>query len=183
MVQKTRKFIVMGYKGVGKSSFIIRFVDDHFVDTYSPTIENTFHKTLKIRGETYQISILDTAGQDEYSIFQDKHSINVDGFILVYSVTNKTSYKLIETINDKILNGIGSDNVPRVIVATKIDLGGDRRVTQEDGKALSNKLKLPLIECSAKYNENISLPFEALIDRIEIQQGDREEPKDCCIIL
>jgi hypothetical protein len=37
---------------------------------------------------------------------------------------------------------------------------------------------LPLIECSAKYNENIRLPFEALIDRIEIQQGDREEPKD-----
>lgn len=58
----------MGFRSVGKSSVTIQFVENHFVDSYDPTIENTFQKTLKIRGQEYSLQVIDTAGQDEYSI-------------------------------------------------------------------------------------------------------------------
>src|SRR3990167_1726132 len=54
---------------VGKSSITVQFVDNHFVDTYNPTIENTFHKFLKFRGLEYDIRIVDTAGTVLFILF------------------------------------------------------------------------------------------------------------------
>lgn len=47
----------------GKSSLTVRFVDGHFVDSYYPTIENTFSKVIKHRGNDFATEIVDTAGQ------------------------------------------------------------------------------------------------------------------------
>jgi small GTP-binding protein len=49
--------------GLGKSSLTVQFVENHFVESYYPTIENTFSKTIKYRGQEYTTEIIDTAGQ------------------------------------------------------------------------------------------------------------------------
>jgi Ras homolog enriched in brain len=48
---------------IGKSSLTVQFVEGHFIESYYPTIENTFRKTVKYKGHEYQVEILDTAGQ------------------------------------------------------------------------------------------------------------------------
>lgn len=48
---------------LGKSSLTVRFVDGHFVESYYPTIENTFSKVIKYKGQEYATEIIDTAGQ------------------------------------------------------------------------------------------------------------------------
>lgn len=47
----------------GKSSLTVQFVDGHFVESYYPTIENTFSKVIKFKGQEYATEIIDTAGQ------------------------------------------------------------------------------------------------------------------------
>ena len=47
----------------GKSSLTVRFVEGHFVESYYPTIENTFSQTIKHRGQDFATEIVDTAGQ------------------------------------------------------------------------------------------------------------------------
>lgn len=47
----------------GKSSMTVQFVDGHFVDSYYPTIENTFSKMIKYKNQDYATEIIDTAGQ------------------------------------------------------------------------------------------------------------------------
>jgi Ras family protein len=47
----------------GKSSLVIQFVEDHFVESYYPTIESTFNKTIKFNDVEYECEIIDTAGQ------------------------------------------------------------------------------------------------------------------------
>ena len=47
----------------GKSSLAVQFVDGHFVDSYYPTIENTFSKTIRHKGQDFSTEIVDTAGQ------------------------------------------------------------------------------------------------------------------------
>jgi hypothetical protein len=47
----------------GKSSLVIQYAENHFVENYHPTIENTFAKTIKTKGEEYDCDIIDTAGQ------------------------------------------------------------------------------------------------------------------------
>ena len=47
----------------GKSSLTVQFVERHFVESYYPTIENTFSKVIKYRGQDFATEIVDTAGQ------------------------------------------------------------------------------------------------------------------------
>ena len=66
------------------------------MDSYDPTIENTFTKMLKYRGQEYEVLVVDTAGQDEYSIFPTQYSVDIDGYILVYSIDSEKSFELVQ---------------------------------------------------------------------------------------
>jgi GTPase SAR1 family protein len=64
--------------------------------------------------------------QDEYSLFQKHYAIGIHGYILVYSVTSKKSFEMVKIINDKLLNSLGTEKVPRVLVGNKTDLRHER---------------------------------------------------------
>lgn len=57
---------------VGKSSMTIQFVENVFVDSYYPTIENTFTKPISHQGQEYAAEIIDTAGQVR-CLSRDRH--------------------------------------------------------------------------------------------------------------
>uniref|UniRef100_A0A673VIZ6 RAB31, member RAS oncogene family n=1 Tax=Suricata suricatta TaxID=37032 RepID=A0A673VIZ6_SURSU len=51
--------------GVGKSSIVCRFVQDHFDHNISPTIEASFMtKTVPCGNELHKLPIWDTTGQE-----------------------------------------------------------------------------------------------------------------------
>lgn len=62
---KQRKIAIVGSRSVGKSSLTVQFVDGHFVESYYPTIENTFSKVIRYKTQDFATEIIDTAGQDE----------------------------------------------------------------------------------------------------------------------
>ena len=43
------------------------------MESYYPTIENSFSKEIQYKTTTYATEIIDTAGQDEFSILNSKH--------------------------------------------------------------------------------------------------------------
>jgi len=47
----------------------VQFVDGHFVDSYYPTIENTFSKMIKYKNQEFATEIIDTAGQVHLTFF------------------------------------------------------------------------------------------------------------------
>ena len=47
----------------------MQFVDGHFVDSYYPTIENTFSKMIKYKNQEFATEIIDTAGQVHLTFF------------------------------------------------------------------------------------------------------------------
>ena len=72
MTDNNFKIVILGSGGVGKSALTIRLITDNFLEEYDPTIEDSYQKTLVVDGESTQINILDTAGQEEYSSMQDQ---------------------------------------------------------------------------------------------------------------
>ena len=180
---KARKFAVVGSRSVGKSSMIVRFVEDYFVESYYPTIENQFSKNITYKNQEYEIEILDTAGQDEFSMINEKHLVGIHGYILIYSVTSRQSFEVIEIIRDKILNAIGSDTIPMVLVGNKCDLNYQRQVEYSNGEALAKSFNCTFLETSVKDNLNISKSFETLIDQIELIQNPVVKSDDKCTIM
>ncbi|KAF2404566.1 hypothetical protein EJ06DRAFT_546420 [Trichodelitschia bisporula] len=172
---KQRKIALVGSRSVGKSSLTVQFVDGHFVESYYPTIENTFSKVIRLKGQDYTTEIIDTAGQDEYSILNSKHFIGIHGYMLVYSVASRQSFDMVRIIRDKILNHLGTDWVPMVIVGNKSDLRPEQRqIDKDEGKALGEEFKCSWTEASARYDTNVTKAFELMISEIEKSQNPSE---------
>jgi hypothetical protein len=61
---RANRFVPGGLsRHTGKSSLAVRYVDGHFVESYYPTIENTFSKEIHYKGQAFSTEIVDTAGQ------------------------------------------------------------------------------------------------------------------------
>ncbi|KAL5032386.1 hypothetical protein BDV3_000963 [Batrachochytrium dendrobatidis] len=76
------KLVVVGGGGVGKSALTIQFIQEHFVDEYDPTIEDSYRKQTVVDGEVAMLDVLDTAGQEEYSAMRGKKSQTTPSYIL-----------------------------------------------------------------------------------------------------
>lgn len=56
-----RRVVVLGSSKVGKTSILQRFLRDSFEERYEPTSEDFHRKLYQIRGEAYQVDILDAS--------------------------------------------------------------------------------------------------------------------------
>ena len=65
---------------------------------------------------------MDTAGQDEYSIFPTQYAVDIHGYVLVYSINSLRSFQMIKILYDKIVDMVGNPKVPVVLVGNKKDL-------------------------------------------------------------
>ncbi|KAG7449319.1 uncharacterized protein BT62DRAFT_929283, partial [Guyanagaster necrorhizus] len=180
---KKRKIAVLGARSVGKSSLIIQFVENRFVENYYPTIESTFAKSVSFKGTEYDCEVIDTAGQDEYSILNSKHAIGIHGYVLVYSVTSRSSFDMIQVLYDKIVDFCGVTEIPCVVVGSKGDLTM-RQVPTEDGERLAQANNAVWVETSAKDNINVGKVFDLCLGEVEkhspTKQG--EPPASRCVV-
>ena len=61
--------VIIGEGSVGKSALCLQFVREVFSDEYNPTIEDTYNKTIQVDSTSVTFNLIDTAGQEEYSLF------------------------------------------------------------------------------------------------------------------
>jgi len=181
---KQRKVALMGFRSVGKSSLAIQFVQGQFVDSYDPTIENTFNKSIKIRNQEFELHVVDTAGQDEYSIFPTQYSVDIHGYVLVYSINSAKSFEVVQVLYEKIADLVGNPRVPVVLVGNKKDLESEREVSTADGQKLAKEISAVFLETSAKDNFCVTDLFQNIVVQIETLNGNMEggkEGKSCSL--
>ena len=126
-----KRLQIQAFRGVGKSSIVGRFVNHVFDKEYNPTIESTYRKRIQYGHESLTLTIHDTTGQDELTVFSARHYIGVHGYIVVYDVTSRHSFEMARYINDKILTTMmgSAEFIPRLLVGNKCDLFNKREVT------------------------------------------------------
>lgn len=62
------------------------------------------------------------------SAMREHYMLDGEGFLLVYSVTERDSFDLIRTYHEQILRVKDTESVPVVLVGNKSDLESDRTV-------------------------------------------------------
>eukprot|EP00127_Corallochytrium_limacisporum_P000524 Clim_evm26s15 gene=Clim_evmTU26s15 len=186
------KLIVVGGGGVGKSAMTIQLVQNHFVDEYDPTIEDSYRKQTTVDDETCLLDILDTAGQEEYSAMRDQYMRTGEGFLLIYSITSRQSFDDIAHFRDQILRVKDADEVPMLLAGNKKDLENERVVPTNEGRELAKKYGLPFMETSAKTRENVEDSFFTLVREIRRyrkmritakEAAAKSSKKSCCVML
>eukprot|EP00943_MAST-04B_sp_MAST-4B-sp1_P004093 g4093.t1 len=171
--KKQREIVVLGFRGVGKSSIVGRFVNHVFNKEYNPTIESTYRKRIQYGHESLTLTIHDTTGQDELTVFSARHYIGVHGYILVYDVTSRHSFEMARYINDKILTTMmgSAEFIPRLLVGNKCDVNSRRQVSYEEGEQVAQEMGCDFLEVSAKTNKNVEESFHTLLSSIYEKEG------------
>ncbi len=159
----SKKVILAGSFGVGKTSLFNQFIYNKFDDKYLTTIGVKVNKkVVNIDGRELSILLWDIAGE----VSQDKvpvtYFLGASGVIYVFDLSRPTTYK---NIDDDIeyLKGILDGGVIR-IVGNKKDL-----ISDEQLENIREQLVLPFdITTSAKTGENVEELFydigKALLD-------------------
>ncbi|KAK4829461.1 hypothetical protein QYF61_004679 [Mycteria americana] len=159
------KLVVVGAGGVGKSALTIQLIQNHFVDEYDPTIEDSYRKQVVIDGETCLLDILDTAGQEEYSAMRDQYMRTGEGFLCVFAINNTKSFEDIHHYREQIKRVKDSEDVPMVLVGNKCDLPS-RTVDTKQAQDLARSYGIPFIETSAKTRQRVEDAFYTLVREI-----------------
>jgi len=160
------KLIVMGSGGVGKSSVTARYICGDYKELYDPTVEDSYNKDIVMDGKHIQLQILDTAGQDEYSELRETFLHTGQGFVLVFSIDDDSTFEALRDIRDDILRVHPDKKVPLILVGNKCDLDDSRAVTQQEAKSMAKRFKCEYKEVSAKSDLNIDELFTSFTKQI-----------------
>lgn len=60
------RMVILGSTKVGKTAIVSRFLSGRFDEQYTPTIEDFHRKLYSIKGDVYQLDILDTSGNHPF---------------------------------------------------------------------------------------------------------------------
>mmetsp|Transcript_16891 Transcript_16891/g.47623 ORF Transcript_16891/g.47623 Transcript_16891/m.47623 type:complete len:193 (+) Transcript_16891:104-682(+) len=168
------RIVILGEGGVGKSCITIQFTQNHFVREYDPTIENSYRKQITVDDEACMLDILDTAGQEEYSVMRDQYINSGQGFVVVYSITCRESFDAIPELRNKILQVKDVDEFPMILVGNKCDLDKHREVPKEKGENLAKQWRIPFLESSAKARINVDEIFFTVVK--DIRSNEDQNP-------
>lgn len=160
------KLAVVGGGGVGKSALTVQFIQNVFLEEYDPTIEDSYRKHAKIDEIPVFLEILDTAGQEEYKALRDQYMRTGDGFLLVYSITDKKTFEELREFRQHILRVKDADRVPMCIVGNKCDLESERSISTKEGQEMAKSWGAEFFETSAKNRTNVDESFTALVREV-----------------
>jgi len=160
------RLVVLGDGGVGKTALTIQLCLNHFVETYDPTIEDSYRKQVVIDEEPCVLEVLDTAGQEEYTALRDQWIRDGEGFVLVYSIIAKSTFERVHRFRDQISRVKDTDNIPLILVGNKLDMTTEREVQTSEGEALAKNLGCDFTEASAKTCVNVEKAFYSVVRQI-----------------
>ncbi|KAI9805243.1 MAG: Ras GTPase ras2 [Piccolia ochrophora] len=144
------------------------------------------------------LEVLDTAGQEEYTALRDQWIRDGEGFVLVYSITSRSSFSRIKKFHQQIqrvkesssavspslgysggyggpgvhvpLSSPSGGPVPVMLVGNKSDRQTEREVSTQEGYGLARELGCEFVEASAKNCIHVEKAFYDVVRRLRRQR-------------
>ncbi|KAH8663505.1 ras family-domain-containing protein [Tricladium varicosporioides] len=184
------KLVLLGEAAVGKSSLVLRFVNNDFQENKEPTIGAAFlTQKCNLPTRTIKFEIWDTAGQERFASLAPMYYRNAQSALVVYDLTKPTSLiKAKHWVAE--LQRQASPGIVIALVGNKLDLtneassssnnageesdeageaeddGDARKVSTAEAKLYAEEEGLLFFETSAKNGTNVTEVFTAIANAI-----------------
>ncbi len=170
------KVVILGDGGVGKSSLMMRFVNNEFDSQSFHTVGVEFLNKDMLIGETVcTMQIWDTAGQERFKCLRTPFYRGTDCCMLTFDVNDAQTFQNIPTWKNEFLHYADvrdPENFPFVLLGNKVDLG-HRAVTEQQAlQWCAENHGMAYFETSAKDNVNVERAFQKaaeLLQKVEAQ--------------
>lgn len=161
------KVVVLGDSGVGKTSFITRFVKRTFDDYTECTPGASYlSKTLTIDDVEVKFNIWDTAGQERYHALAKVYYRDADAVILVYDITKQISFLGLQKWMSEIRSTCG-EHIAIAMVGNKEDLIEREEVDVIVAKRYAAENYAAFLKTSAKTDYGIEEVFSELMKLVK----------------
>ena len=160
------KLLFLGDTSVGKTSLLIRYIDNKYDGDSLPTLGvDVRYKFVTLENKKIRVDIWDTAGQERFKNITKNYFRGANGIILVFDITNRATYDVLKTWLITAQNNV-SPETEMIIVGNKIDLNDKRQVDFEALKDFGLKHKIDVFETSAKTGKGVQEIFTHLINKL-----------------
>ncbi len=153
----SKKVILSGSFGVGKTSLFNKFIHNKFSDKYLTTIGVKVNKkVINVDGTELPLLIWDIAGEVSQNKVPNSYFLGASSVIYVFDLTRPQTYKNLQTDLDYLKDLLPGGVIK--VVGNKKDL-----MTPEAIEEVKASLPLPVdIVTSAKTGENVEELFQQL---------------------
>ncbi|XP_042883531.1 ras-related and estrogen-regulated growth inhibitor-like protein [Penaeus japonicus] len=124
---------VLGAGEVGKSALTVRYLTKRFIGEYRSDTDMLYKCVLQVDGTPQPVEIMDTSASCDES--SDAHLQWAEAFVVVYSVTDKESYRWAANTVEELTKRRSSACV--LMLGNKSDLGHLREVEEVEARSLA----------------------------------------------
>mmetsp|Transcript_2143 Transcript_2143/g.4578 ORF Transcript_2143/g.4578 Transcript_2143/m.4578 type:complete len:235 (+) Transcript_2143:60-764(+) len=176
------KVVLLGEGRVGKTSILLRYVENSYVDGRPSTLQASYlDKHIVIEDEVNylssnrnvsrreaQLSIWDTAGQERFHSLGPIYYRDAKGAILVYDITDRPSFDRVRRWTKELRKMVGdSTKISITIVGNKLDLERQSRaVDSEEAQKYAQSVGASCLEVSAKTGSGVEDVFVQLTKKM-----------------
>ncbi|EAQ86855.1 conserved hypothetical protein [Chaetomium globosum CBS 148.51] len=181
----SKKIVVVGDGGCGKTCLLISYSQGYFPEKYVPTVFENYitYPTHPPTGKTVELALWDTAGQEEYDRLRPLSYPETDLIFVCFAIDCPNS---LENVMDKwypevlhfcpytplILVGLKSDLRHKKTCIDMLKTQGLTPVTADQGLAVAKKMGAQYMECSSKEMKGVEEIFERAI--LTVVANDRK---------
>jgi Ras-related protein Rab-5C len=160
------KLVLLGESNVGKSSIVLKFVENVFQEVGQPTVGAALSiQTVQLEDRIMKFHIWDTAGQEKYRSLASLYYQGAKAALIVFDITDEDSFGNVKYwVNE--LREAKSGPAVIAIVGNKLDLESKRKVDQKEAENFANSCGCIYNESSARTGANIREIFRAIAERV-----------------
>ncbi|CAL9765005.1 unnamed protein product [Musa acuminata subsp. burmannicoides] len=163
----TFKLVLLGDGRVGKTSLVLRYVNNVFSEKQETTVQASYlTKRLVIGGVPITLSIWDTAGQERFHALGPIYYRDADGMYLIKTNITDTDTFLRVRKWVKELQQMASKDIVMVIAANKSDLIRSKKYDIQEAESYAMTIGAKLFLTSAKFGSGINYVFLDITARL-----------------
>ena len=160
------KIILLGAKSVGKTSILMRSMEEHFPESTRATVGVDFRTRMFDHPQgSVKLQIWDTAGTESLRSLARTYYKDIHACILMYDISKKESFNNIHYWMEE-LQTHGNQYEKKLIIGNKLDLEESREVTTYEGTKFAVQNYCEFCECSAKTGSQVNEMLRMLIDQM-----------------
>ncbi|CAL4892917.1 unnamed protein product [Urochloa decumbens] len=157
------KLVLLGDGRVGKTSLVLRYVNNVFSDKQEATVQASY-LTKRLVVEVF-LCLQDTAGQEKFHALGPIYYRDADAALLVYDITDSDTFLRV-TKWVKELKQMASKDIVMAIAANKSDLVRLKNIDTQDAVSYAESIGASLFVTSAKAGTGIDNVFSDIAKRL-----------------
>ncbi|XP_026809835.1 LOW QUALITY PROTEIN: GTP-binding protein GEM [Rhopalosiphum maidis] len=166
---------LMGSRGVGKTTLISQFMTSEYINAYEKQRDN-YESSMQsvcimLNGEESELRFINDG---EILTKEDRMtgSKPADAYLVIFSVVDKNSFEMAETILKNLREHEMSRPRPVILVGNKVDMARSREVAAQEGRYLACTCRAKYIEVSVGINHNVDELLVGILTQIRLKRAD-----------